>query len=66
MGKGRPVGKNKVLAYSKAMTPEISEQPKSLSHKEVKRRAILSGLRCMKAPAVAWHSGVTESIKSLG
>eukprot|EP00438_Fugacium_kawagutii_P025711 Skav229302 [mRNA] locus=scaffold544:313061:315403:+ [translate_table: standard] len=58
MGKGRPVSKKKVLDYSRAMTPLINAEPKKLTHKEVKRRTILAGLRCMCAPAVAWHSGV--------
>eukprot|EP00435_Cladocopium_sp_Y103_P068283 s1968_g31.t1 len=50
--KGRCVGKQHVMGYARSKTPSIGDRPGKLPFKEVKRRAILAGLRCMKAPAV--------------
>ena len=58
---GKPSGtkhgaqKRQIIAFSKSKMPDVSLIPEhgSPSFKETKRRAILSGLRVMKAPAVA-------------
>lgn len=50
--RGRCVRKEHVMGYARSKTPSIGDRPGTLPFKEVKRKAILAGLRCMKAPAV--------------
>ena len=52
--RGRCVRKEHVMGYARSKTPSIGDRPGKLPFKEVKRKAILAGLRCMKAPAVSW------------
>lgn len=53
MGKGHHVSKKRVLAYAESKAPALDPPlQQRRSFKEIKRSAILSGLRCMGAPAV--------------
>ena len=57
----RVAGKRAVMKYASSKTPFIDPSPSGkLSFKETKRRTILAGLRCMKAPAVAWPNLTTS------
>ena len=50
---GKRVAKRTVLSYAKERAPALD--PPKLAFKEMKKRAILSGLKVLKAPAVSWH-----------
>lgn len=63
---GKPRGtkpgaqKRQIIAFSKSKMPDLTPEHGGPSFKETKRRAILSGLRVMKAPAVA---GMERSVQ---
>lgn len=58
MGRGPPVGKKRVVDYARSKQPKIvPAADDKLSFKELKRRSIVAGLRCLRAPAAAWLFG---------
>ena len=61
MGKRVPT-KERVYKDSLSQTPSFDRPRKKMNFKEIKKRSILAGLRTMKAPAVAWPKGGSDTL----